>query len=413
MASTIAAITTSGGGVITTADSSGNLSLLSGATTVVAVTSTGVAVTGTLSSSGASTLTGAITATAGINTPNTFGFKNRIINGGMVIDQRNAGASVTVVGNSYVSVDRWQTLCAVGSKYSIQQNAGSVTPPIGFSKYLGVTSLANTSLGATDYYYLQQNIEGFNTADLGWGTANAKTVTLSFQVYSSLTGTFGGAIQNSAGNRSYPFSYSIPVANTWTTISVTIAGDTTGTWIGATNGIGLGLLFSLGTGTTYSGTAGAWVGTGLASTTGATSVVGTSGATLYITGVQLEKGSTATSFDFRAYSTEFAMCQRYYARLQDTLALSGSLGTLSVEATSQAYGTAPFSMRATPSSTFSGLTISDGNVIPAVTSVSNLGSIIGGVAFTLNCSAATLTVGRAARIRNGSGTAYLDFSAEL
>jgi hypothetical protein len=294
-----------------------------------------------------------LSATSSVNSVNTFGFKNRIINGGMVIDQRNAGASVTPVANGYYTVDRWQTYLGVVSKYSVQQNAGSVTPPVGFSKYLGVTSLAATSLGATDYYYLQQSIEGFNTADLGWGTLNAKTVTLSFQVYSSLTGTFGGAIQNSAGNRSYPFSYSVPVANTWTTASVTITGDTTGTWIGATNGIGLALIFSLGTGTTYSGTAGTWAGVGLASTTGATSVVGTSGATFYITGVQLEVGSTATSFDFRAYSTELALCQNYYQILSDLMCQ----GYTGIGATVYNDSVLPVPMRTTPTGTLVGTAI--------------------------------------------------------
>jgi hypothetical protein len=177
---------------------------------------------------------------------------------------------------------------------------------------LATTSSAATSLGATDYYVIQQKIEGFNTADLAWGTASAKTVTLSFLAYSSLTGTFGGSVSNSAGNRSYPFTYTISSANTWITISVTIAGDTAGTWVGATNGIGMYVVFGLGVGSTYSGTAGAWAGTFYYSATGAVSLVGTSGATLYITGVQLEKGSTATSFDYRPYGTELALCQRYY-----------------------------------------------------------------------------------------------------
>jgi hypothetical protein len=312
MASTIAAVTTGGGGVITTADSSGNLSLLSGATTVVAVTSAGVAVTGTLSSSGASTLTGAITATAGINTPNTFGFKNRIINGGMVIDQRNAGASVsTATLTTVYSVDRWAGFYSANNKYTMQQNAGAITPPVGFTSYLGATSSAATSLAASDYYLLSQRIEGYNIADLGWGTANAKTVTLSFWVRSSLTGTFGGSFLNSAENRSYVFSYSIPVANTWTSISVTVAGDTSGTWL-TTNTNGISIYFGLGIGSTSSGTAGVWSGSTYYSVTGATSVVGTNGATFYITGVQLEKGSTATSFDFRDYGRELMMCQRYF-----------------------------------------------------------------------------------------------------
>ena len=237
--------------------------------------------------------------------------KNRIINGNFMISQYNGSSSTTPTGSTYI-IDRWRLIVAASSKLSVQQNAGSVTTPVGFPNYLGLTSLAATTVAAGDEYVLYQKIEGFNTADLGWGTANAKTVTLSFQVYSSLTGTFGGAINNSDQSRSYPFSYSIPVANTWTTISVTVAGDTTGTWIGATNGTGMVVRFGLGVGSTYSGTAGSWSGNAYDSTTGAVQVVATNGATFYITGVQLEVGSSATGFDYRPYGTELMLCQRYY-----------------------------------------------------------------------------------------------------
>jgi hypothetical protein len=238
-----------------------------------------------------------------------YGFKNRIINGAMVIDQRNAGASVTP-SNGIYTLDRFGSLQTTASKYSVQQNAGSVTLPTGFANYLGCTSLSSFSVGAGDVFGQFQAIEGYNIADLAWGTANAATVTLSFRVYSSLTGTFGGSLQNSGSTRSYPFTYSVPVANTWTTVSVTVAGDTSGTWL-KTNGQGIVIVFGLGVGSTYSGTAGAWAGTAYYSATGATSVVGTNGATFYITGVQLEKGSTATSFDYRPYGTELQLCQRY------------------------------------------------------------------------------------------------------
>jgi hypothetical protein len=245
-------------------------------------------------------------------------FTNRIINGAMVIDQRNAGASVAITSSSPYTLDRWFGFATQSSKFTVQQNAGSVTPPAGFKNYLGVTSLSAYSVGASEQFLIQQKIEGFNCADLEWGTASAATVTLSFWVRSSLTGTFGGAIFNDAGNRSYPFSYTISAANTWEQKTITIAGDTTGTWL-TTNGNGISVNFSMGIGSTLSGTAGAWAGSYLPSATGATSVVGTNGATFYITGVQLEKGSTATSFDYRPYGTELMLCERYALLVGDGL----------------------------------------------------------------------------------------------
>jgi len=268
--------------------------------------------TGTIGASAITTakINNAAVTNAKLANPQYTGFRNRIINGDMVIDQRNAGASVTPASGNYL-VDRFAALLTQASKFTVQQNAGAITPPAGFANYLGATSSGVTSLGAADYFALTQKIEGYNMADLAWGTASAAAVTLSFRVYSSLTGTFGGAITNGAFNRSYPFTYSIPVSNTWTTISVTIAGDTTGTWT-ATTGVGINLNFGLGVGTTFSGTAGAWAGSNYISATSAVSVVGTNGATFYITGVQLETGSTATDFERRQYGTELALCQRYY-----------------------------------------------------------------------------------------------------
>jgi hypothetical protein len=245
---------------------------------------------------------------------NYTGFKNRIINGAMVIDQRNAGASVTPSDGQYV-LDRTKSFQSIASKYSVQQNAGSVTPPAGFKNYLGVTSLSAYTVGSAEYFFQRQIIEGYNIADLGWGSAGASTVTLSFWVRSSLTGTFGGSLTNGGFDRSYPFTYTISSANTWTQISITIAGDTSGTW-STTNGSGITVNFGLGVGSTISGTAGAWAGASYYSATGATSVVGTNGATWYVTGVQLEKGSTATSFDYRPYGTELALCQRYYEEIE-------------------------------------------------------------------------------------------------
>ena len=279
--------------------------------------------------------------------------KNLIINGNMAIDQRNAGASVTPTNGAY-TLDRFVTFLTAVSKFSIQQDAGAVTSPAGFTNYLGVTSLSSYAVGASDYFTIGQNIEGFNISDLAWGTADAKTVTLSFWVRSSLTGTFGGALVNSGNNRSYPFTYTISTANTWEQASITITGDTTGTWL-TNNGIGIKLRFGLGAGATNSGTAGSWSGSTYFTATGATSVVGTSGATFYITGVQLEAGTTASDFENLQYGTQLSLCQRYYQQY-------GSAGiTTPVAAgvwfsTTQVLAFFPFimEMRTAPTMTVSG-----------------------------------------------------------
>jgi hypothetical protein len=221
-------------------------------------------------------MTVSISGTNGVTFPDSslqaaaaspYVLKNRIINGAMVIDQRNAGASTTLT-NGY-SLDRWQTQSSPASKATIQQNAGSVTPPVGFVNYAGITSTSAYSVAAGDYFNISQPIEGYNVSDLEWGTANAKTVTLSFWVRSSLTGTFGGSLRNSAGDRSYPFTFTISSANTWELETITIAGDTSGTWL-TTNGVGIDANFSLGVGSTFSGTAGAWAAGNFISATGAT-----------------------------------------------------------------------------------------------------------------------------------------------
>jgi hypothetical protein len=240
-------------------------------------------------------------------------FRNRIINGAMTIDQRNNGASVTITSDGQYSLDRWITRNSATSKISIQQDAGAVTPPAGFTDYLGVTSLSSYSTPAGELYALAQRIEGFNIADLAWGTANAQPVAVSFWVRSSLTGTFSGSLSNSASTRSYIFTYTITAANTWEYKTVTVPGETSGTWV-TNNGSGLGLTFDLGSGSNWNTTAGAWQSGEFFKVSGSQSVVGTNGATWYVTGVQLEEGTAASPFENRLYGTELALCQRYFQR---------------------------------------------------------------------------------------------------
>ena len=254
------------------------------------------------------------------------GFKNRIINGAMTIDQRNAGASVSLAaGADQYTLDRYDVQNNTTSgAFTCQQVS---TAPAGFINSMKITVTATeASPTSTMKARIYQAIEGLNVADLGWGTANAKTVTLSFWVQSSVTGTFGGSLGNASDNRAYPFTYTISAANTWEQKSVTIAGDTSGTWA-TNNTTGILLNISLLAGTSRSGTAGAWNSNWNTSATGATNLLATNGATFYITGVQLEVGSTATSFDYRPYGTELNLCYRYYYKVKSSGTSYSNLGT--------------------------------------------------------------------------------------
>ena len=251
---------------------------------------------------------GATTVTS-LNGGPIAGTRNRIINGDMRIDQRNAGASVTAGSGNVYALDRWKMVYSVDGKFTVQQQQNPAG--INFSATAQITSTSAYSVGTGEVFAFMQAVEGFNMADFKWGTANAATITIGFWVYSSLAGTFGGAVQNSATNRAYPFSYIISAANTWEYKSITVAGDTSGTWL-TTNGVGLNLSFGLGSGSTYAGTAGAWTAASKYTATGATSVVGTNGATFYITGVQLEPGTVATPFERRSFGQELALCERYF-----------------------------------------------------------------------------------------------------
>jgi hypothetical protein len=249
------------------------------------------------------------------DTGTPLGFRNRIINGDMRIDQRNNGASVTVNDNAPYTLDRWVSDDVSGGSWTIQQSS---VAPAGFTNSLLVTiTAADSSLSATERCRLIQFVEGFNASDFAWGTASASPVTLSFWVRSSVTGTFSGALLNSAENRSYPFTYTVNSANTFEYKTITIAGETSGTWV-TNNGIGIRVIWSLGMGSNFNGTAGAWNTSTNFAATGATNLIATNGATFYITGVQLEAGSVATPFERRPYGTELALCQRYFYKLTDS-----------------------------------------------------------------------------------------------
>jgi len=394
MPNVINATSTGNGGLISTGDDSGVLNIQTNEVTAVSVDA--------LQN---------VTFTNSANLPNTFGFKNRLINGAMVIDQRNAGASVTVNSAAALtySVDRFygygQTSDGV---FTLQQNS-SVPTGQGFTYSLKATvTTADASIGSTQIYQIGQRIEGYNVADFGLGTASASTFTFSFWVRSSLTGTFGGALMNGGQNRSYPFSYTISAADTWEKKTVTLTGDTSGTWL-TTNGTGLDLIWGLGVGSTYLGTANTWAGSYLSGVTGQTQVMSTVNATFYITGVQLEKGSTATSFDYRPYGTELILCQRYYQKTYDIGSAPGTntgasywnAGSTVISSTTT-WGASwrfPVELRTTPTATAyttagtaGSLTFSQGNA-QGEGAVTEFGKGSKAVSFYHNGTASGLTTG--------------------
>jgi hypothetical protein len=348
-----------------------------------------------------------------VGSASQMGIRNRIINGNMAIDQRNAGGATANTINNY-TLDRWYAAQSTTGKIIVQQNAGSVTPPVGFTNYLGVTSQSAYSIGSGDYYGISQRIEGYNIADLGFGTVNAKTVTISFWVRSSLTGTFSGGLLNGTYDRGYPFTYTILSANTWEQKTITIAGDTTGTWA-ANSSSGMVVNFSLGVGSTYSGIAGSWVAGNYQAVTGATSVVGTNGATFYITGVQLEKGSVATPFDFRPYNQELFMCQRYYWKVTSNgsnITGFGS-GQFTGSTNCNLIFSYPATMRASPTMSYSGsLNVNGGSSGFAVSAIASTlcSPTYGRIDVTV--SGATTGQGAAGWINTG-GSDYVQASSEL
>ena len=242
--------------------------------------------------------------------PSNMQGRNKIINGAMMIDQRNAGASITAaVGNNF-AVDRFAVAATQASKLTAQR---STVAPAGFINSLGITVLSSYTPVSTDDFDVRQVVEGFNVADLGWGTVNAQTVTLSFWVRSSVTGTYSLSLRNASVNRSFVTTYTINSANTFEQKLITIPGDTTGTWA-VDNTAGVYIAWDLGQGSNFNtATTGSWQAGNFDRTSGSVSFVSqVNGATFYITGIQLEKGSVATPFEFRQYGTEFALCQRYY-----------------------------------------------------------------------------------------------------
>jgi hypothetical protein len=352
-----------------------------------------------------------------LNIDDLFGFRNRIINGDMRIDQRNAGASVSVSGLPY-TLDRWQAGAAAPGVFSVQQ---STTAPVGFSNSALITVTTNdTSNASGASYRMQYKMEGIDTADLGWGTANAKSVTLSFWVRSSITGTHSVAVNNGDDSRSYVHTYTINLANTWEYKTVIIPGDTSGTWITTTNR-GMTFRWPLGVGSTFQTTeTESWISGNLWSTPDCVKLIATNGATFYITGVQLEKGTVATPFERRPYGTELALCQRYYFRVNasGTGVYFGS-GYNRSTTDQESIIAFPVSMRIVPTSLTTSGTAADYRVNHGTTAT-NCSSVpvlqsrdtaTNGVPLFVVASGLTAGQGSASAASNSS--AFLAWSAEL
>lgn len=342
-----------------------------------------------------------------------FGMRNRFINGAMRIDQRNAGVVLTPTDGTY-SLDRFRHGVSQSAKFTVQQDSSANTTA-GFASSLKVTSLSAYSITSSDFFTTEQYIEGNNISDLAWGTASAKTITLSFYVRSSLTGTFGGSLSNSASNRSQPFTYTIVTANTWEQKVVTIAGDTSGTWL-TTNGIGIRVYFGLGVGSTYSGATGSWAAADYRSATGATSVVGTNGATLLLTGLQLEASTTPTGFEYRQIGTELQLCQRYTNVIKPNIAANGLFSGMWFTSTGTLHTYSfPVQMRAAPTLTVSAVgdfqTVSSAGV-DAASVVALSGAGVAGCRMDIT-SSVVRTAGQGCIVQTANTSSTLTYSAEL
>ena len=336
----------------------------------------------------------------------SIGMKNRIINGDMRIDQRDSTATINGTGVTY-NVDRW--LGRGETSEGVFTLAQDTTSPANFSNSLKATVTTDddaSPMWGTSSYRIQQQIEGYNIADLNWGTSDAQSVTLSFWVRSSVTGTLGGSVANGDFNRFNPFSYTISAANTWEYKTVTIAGDTSGTWV-TNNALGLRLNFSLGAGADRLGTAGTWTSSVLEGVTGQVNPIQTNGSTFYITGVQLEAGTTATPFENLQYGQQLALCQRYFEPIiNDSLNYNGGQIIGSSYNTTRNFALIYMKQikRATPTIAASGVggSILQNNTAKTVTALLNsypdiysvgidiTASVTQGAAFHYNPSATTL-----------------------
>lgn len=235
--------------------------------------------------------------------------RNRLINGDFIVSQYNGPTAVTPTASGYV-IDRWQAAISQASKLTFQQ----IVAPTGFlnvSTAMKINVAASFSPGAGDFFVFRQPIEGINVRDFQWGTSSAKSISLQIQVSATLTGTYSIAFQNYAQTRSYVTTINVTAANTPQLFTISIPGDTAGSWaaIGST-----GFMYwsiDLGSGSNFNAATGSWGAGNTIRTAGAISLVANAGASITISGLQLETGAP-TSLEVLSVSAVIAQCQRYY-----------------------------------------------------------------------------------------------------
>tara|TARA_A100001201_G_scaffold139117_1_gene130735 strand:- start:161 stop:1180 length:1020 start_codon:yes stop_codon:yes gene_type:complete len=277
--------------------------------------------------------------------------RNAIINGSMNLAQRGTSFTVT---NEY-GLDRW--FCRENTDGALTFSQDS-TSPDGFSKSLKVNvDTADSSIGSSQFAYLAQRIEGFNIETFAFGSSAAKTIVLSFYVRCSVTGTFGGAITNGGNdNRSFAFTYDVNSANTWERKSITIVGDTTGTW-NIDNSQEMAVFWSLGAGSGHKKAKGSWDATASVQSASEAGVelIGNASATWFITGVQLEVGQNATEFEHEPFERTLEKCQRYFYKEDYTVGsnTTGPFACQYVDTHRFLHLYHPTTMRTTPTSTVS------------------------------------------------------------
>jgi hypothetical protein len=351
----------------------------------------------------------------GVNYPSTgpLSNRNKIINGAMVIDQRNAGAAVTLTSGNNFPVDRFVAAYSGSATITAQR---STNAPAGFKNSILFTVSSGAAPASNTVARCLQSIEGFNASDFNFGSADAKPVTLSFWAKSSLTGIFGGSVQSGTSSGNYVFQYSISSADTWEYKAISIPAATVGTW-NTDNSVGVMVSFDLGSGTDFETTANSW-NTGINDwrASGNVQLSATTGATFQITGVQLEAGDTATPFEHRSYGQELALCQRYFRRITSGTAGSGGIVAYGGQtSTTQAvlYSALNTTMRATPTGVFSSLIVSDSSSFDGAATLTSLVGTQESIFIAASFSSAG-AVHRPVSLRaSAASSGYFDLSAEL